>query len=83
MIKYNEYLSFEERYIMSIIKMNVGDTLELKKLHPCGGNLFTVLRVGSEIRMKCTTCGRDLTLDRIKLERAVRRVIPTPEDPVS
>lgn len=62
---------------MPIVKMNVGDTLELKKSHPCGNRHFIVLRVGSEIRMKCVTCGRDMTLEREKLERAIRRVIPT------
>ena len=67
---------------MPIIKMNVGDTLELKKPHPCGGCHFTVLRVGSEIRIKCATCGRDMTLERVKLERAIRRVTPSLIDPV-
>lgn len=66
---------------MPIIKMNVGDTLELKKPHPCGDRCFTVLRVGSEIRLKCLTCGRDMTLERVKLERAIRRVIPGASSP--
>ena len=59
---------------MQIIKMKVGDTLELKKPHPCGERRFTVMRVGSEIRIVCTGCGRDMVLDRVKLEKAVRRV---------
>ncbi len=66
---------------MPIIKMNVGDMLELKKPHPCGEHRFVVLRVGSEIRIKCATCGRDMTLDRMKLERAIRRVIPAADVP--
>ena len=56
--------------------MSVGDTLELKKPHPCGGKNFTVIRTGSDIRIICQNCGRDLTLPREKLEKAVRRVIP-------
>ena len=59
---------------MQIIKMKVGDTLELKKPHPCGEKCFKVMRVGSEIRIVCEGCGRDMVLDRIKLEKAVRRV---------
>ena len=64
---------------MQIIKMKVGDTLELKKPHPCGERRFTVMRVGSEIRIVCAGCGRDMVLDRIKLEKAVRRVHPAPD----
>ncbi len=61
---------------MQIIRMKVGDTLELRKPHPCGEHRFAVLRVGSEVRIKCIGCGRDMVLDRVKLEKAVKRVIP-------
>ena len=60
---------------MQILKISVGDTLELKKQHPCGGKLFRVLRVGSDVRIVCCGCGRDMTLDRIKLEKAVKRIV--------
>ena len=55
---------------MQILKISVGDTLELKKQHPCGGKLFRVLRVGSDVRIVCCGCGRDMTLPREKLEKA-------------
>lgn len=57
---------------MQILKIEVGDVLELKKPHPCGNKLFKVLRVGSDVRIVCQNCGRDMTLDRIKLEKAVK-----------
>ena len=60
---------------MKIIKIEVGDLLELKKPHPCGEKIFKVLRVGSDVRIICQSCGRDLTLDRIKLEKAIKKVI--------
>lgn len=59
---------------MQIIKINVGDILELKKPHPCGGRTFKALRVGSDVRVVCQTCGRDMTLDRVKLEKAIKCV---------
>ena len=49
--------------------------LELKKPHPCGGKLFDVLRVGSDVRVVCKSCGRDMTLDRIKLEKAIKNLV--------
>ncbi len=59
---------------MKIIKLTVGDTVELKKPHPCGGNTFKILRVGSDVRVLCLECGRDMTLDRIKLEKSIKNV---------
>jgi len=61
---------------MQIIRMRVGDTLELKKPHPCGDKRFRVMRVGSEVRILCLGCGRDMVLDRVKLERAIRKLFP-------
>lgn len=60
---------------MQIIKISVGDVLELKKPHPCGDKLFKVLRVGSDVRIVCRTCGRDMTLDRVKLEKSIKKII--------
>lgn len=61
---------------MEILRIAVGDRLELKKPHPCGTNIFRVLRTGSDIRLECTCCRRDLTLPRESLEKKVRRVLP-------
>ncbi len=55
-----------------ILPLVPGDTLTLKKPHPCGGRTFQVLRVGSDVRIRCATCGRDMVLERVKLEKAVR-----------
>ena len=60
---------------MQIIKFSVGNVLELKKPHPCGEKLFKVMRVGSDVRIVCTGCGRDMTLDRVKLEKSIKNVI--------
>lgn len=60
---------------MEILKFNVGDTVELKKMHPCGSKLFKIVRVGSEMRIICLGCGRDLTMDRLKLEKSVKKFL--------
>ena len=62
---------------MNIIKFKINDIIELKKPHPCGTKLFRVLRVGSDIRIVCQGCGRDMCLDRIKLEKATKKVLTT------
>lgn len=61
-----------------IPKIDVGDILEMKKAHPCGTKRFLVLRIGSDIRLVCEGCGRDMVLPREKVEKALRKVIPKP-----
>ena len=65
---------------MQILKFQPDMVLELKKPHPCGERRFRILRVGSICRIVCLGCGRDMDLDRIKLERAVKRIEPAPTD---
>ncbi len=60
---------------MDIIKFNEGDILLMKKPHPCGCFTFRVMRVGSDVRIVCTGCGHDVTVNRIKLEKNIKKVI--------
>lgn len=66
----------EEGTIMQILRFLPGDVLEMKKKHPCGSTRFRVLRTGSEVQLVCLGCGRDMTMERLKLEKAVKRVDP-------
>ncbi len=59
---------------MEIPKIEVGDVLIMKKQHPCGNKSFKVMRVGSDIRIVCTSCGRDVTVPRIKLEKNIKKI---------
>ena len=60
---------------MQILKLYVDDIVEMKKAHPCGSNQFKILRVGSDVRVICLGCSRDMTLDRVKFERSVKKFI--------
>ena len=62
---------------MQIIPLHPSDRIQMKKPHPCGCHIFIVLRVGSEVRIKCETCARDMTVDRVKLEKAIRNILNT------
>ena len=59
---------------MHIIRLQVDDILDLIKPHPCGTNRMRVARIGSDVRVMCLGCGRDMTLPREKLEKAIRNV---------
>ena len=60
-----------------------GDTLEMKKEHPCGSRRWTVLRVGMDFRLKCQGCGREVMLPRRKAEAALKKVLPAEKKGVS
>lgn len=59
----------------------MGDVLELKKAHPCGGKSWLVLRVGMDFRLRCQGCGHELMLPRVKAEKAVKKIIRSEETP--
>lgn len=60
---------------MPIIPFSVGDLLVMKKKHPCSSDTFKVTRVGSDIKIVCEGCGRDLMLPREKIEKMIKKVL--------
>lgn len=54
--------------------VRVGDTITVKKPHPCGGREFAVLRVGMDFKIKCLTCSREIMLPRAKIERNIKKI---------
>lgn len=57
------------------MKLYVGDTLQLKKVHPCGGYEWEVLRTGMDFRIKCLKCGHSVMIPRVKLEKDIKKVL--------
>ena len=47
----------------------------MKKQHPCGGKVFTVLRAGMDIKIRCEKCGREVMVPRKKIEKNIKRII--------
>ena len=58
----------------------VGDTLVMKKPHPCGSNIFLVTRVGMDFKIKCTACGHEIMLPRVKCEKNIKKIIKNGEN---
>ncbi len=57
--------------------IRLGDTLLMKKAHPCGENRWLVLRTGADLRMRCLGCGHEIMLPRFKVEKNIRSVVHT------
>ena len=55
--------------------IRLGDVLELKKNHPCGSRTFEVLRIGMDFRLRCTGCGHEMMIPRLKAEKNIRKVL--------
>lgn len=56
-----------------------GDTLIMKKQHPCGENKMLVLRSGMDFKLKCVGCGREFMVPRSKAEKNVKSIIKEAE----
>ena len=54
--------------------IRVGDTLVMKKAHPCGSNRWAVLRIGADFRLRCLGCGHEVMGARSKFERNVKEI---------
>lgn len=57
------------------IEINLGDVVQMRKAHPCGGDTWRVTRLGAEIGMRCLTCDRKVLLPRATFERRVKRFV--------
>ena len=39
-------------------ELQLGDLVQMRKTHPCGSDKWTVIRVGADIKIRCSGCGR-------------------------
>lgn len=60
---------------MFFLEISVNDKIEMKKQHPCGGKVFTVLRAGMDFKIRCEKCGREVMVSRKKIEKNIKRII--------
>ena len=76
-LRFNARLGGE---VMQIVRLSVGDRIQMKKKHPCSADVFIVMRAGSDVRIKCTGCGRDMTFPREALEKMIKKVLSSEEE---
>jgi hypothetical protein len=56
--------------------LKVGDVVRLRKVHPCGGYEWDVVRIGADIGLKCRVCGRRILEPRSKIEKRIKAILP-------
>jgi len=60
---------------MERIQYDVGDIVKMKKTHPCGSDLWEILRTGMDFGLKCRGCGRFVMLPRTKFEKMAKTIV--------
>ena len=67
--------SIQHRASSTMLQLDIGDRLIMRKKHACGGREWEVWRLGMDIGIKCLGCGRKVKIVRSKLEKSVKEVI--------
>ena len=52
-----------------------GDILQMKKSHPCGSKTFLFLRSGMDFKIRCTGCGHEVMVPRLKCEKNIKKIL--------
>lgn len=60
---------------MPLIDVRVGDVVRLRKPHPCGSFEWTVTRIGTDIGLKCQTCGHRVMLPRGRFNKRFKEFV--------
>ena len=60
-------------------ELNLGDRVKLRKVHPCGGFEWTIVRLGADIGLECDTCHHRVMLTRRELAHRTKQHFPNPE----
>lgn len=58
----------------------VGDTVQMRKKHPCGSDVWVIYRIGADIGMRCTGCDRRVMLARSVFNKRLKQIIGKPEN---
>lgn len=54
---------------------NVGTLVIMKKGHPCGTNEWEVVRVGADIKIRCTGCNRIIMMPRVEFNKKLKKIV--------
>lgn len=60
------------------MRIHVDDTVSMRKPHACGGYNWIVTRVGADVGIRCTKCGRRVMLPRDEFDRRVHKLVSSP-----
>lgn len=56
-------------------EIRLGDQVRMRKPHPCGSSDWEVVRLGADIGIRCSGCGRRVLLPRSQFTRQVKSLL--------
>ena len=56
-------------------KIEIGTIVMMKKGHPCGTNRWEIVRVGADMKLKCTNCSRLVMMPRVEFNKKFKKII--------
>ena len=60
--------------------LQLDDIVRMRKAHPCGSTDWQVVRLGADIGLVCLGCGRRVLLERRKLAKRAKAILPSSND---
>lgn len=60
----------------------LGDLVQMRKTHPCGSDKWTIIRVGADIKIRCSGCGRIVMMDRADFTKRMKKVLAHATEPI-
>ena len=57
------------------MEYNLDDKVIMKKEHPCGNSEFQIIRLGADIKIRCTKCDHVIMLPRVDFNKKIKKVI--------
>jgi len=61
-------------------ELRLGDLVQMRKTHPCGSDRWRIIRVGADIKIKCTKCSRIVMLDRQEFVKRMKKLLAHQEE---
>ncbi|HIZ03719.1 MAG TPA: DUF951 domain-containing protein [Candidatus Borkfalkia avistercoris] len=52
---------------------SLGDKVTTKKKHPCGGDVWTIVRLGADVKIRCDKCGRVVMLSPDSFRKSIKQ----------
>ncbi len=58
---------------------DLGDIVEMKKPHACKANRWETIRMGADIKIKCTNCGHIVMMTRREFDKKMKKILEKKE----
>ena len=57
---------------LDVNSLKIGSKIQLRKAHPCGNDLWNIIYIGANIKVKCAKCNRFVSFPRSKAAKRIK-----------